>query len=266
MGRPLSAGAKVRALLAFLILCAGLAWSASADSEAWAALFARANQLYEAGQYREAIVLYEQLILEGARDGRVYYNLGNAYFKSGELGEALVNYERARRLLPRDEDVRANLAFARAQVKGGPALPAEDGLSAGLRALHEGLRLDEKAWLAWGLYLLMIGLGLVGLFAWRWRRPALIGATLAGCCLCVALISFGIGLSQMETTDWAFVVTPQAPVYSGPGESYMLEITLGEGNSVRVEERRGGWCRVRLAGDLQGWTQCTQLESVREAV
>jgi len=246
-----------------VILLFVLALPARADSEAWTALFAQANQLYEAGSFGQAAALYEEIVRAGGDDGRVYYNMGNAYFKAGQLGKAILSYERARRLLPRDEDVQANLAFARSQVRGGPRLPDAGAVWEAAGRLHDGLRPAEKAWLAWGLYLLIVGLGLIALFMWRWRRPASMAAAALGLLLLVTLTSLAVSVHDQEGVDHAIVVASQAAVYSGPGESYLLEITLGEGHAVVVEEERGAWCRLSLAGNLQGWTACASVKSVR---
>ena len=67
------------------------------------AIYRRANADYEQGQYQRAIEKYEQIV-PLFRNGIVYYNLGNAYFRLEERGKAIVNYERAKRLMPRDKD------------------------------------------------------------------------------------------------------------------------------------------------------------------
>ena len=71
--------------------------------------FRAANQLYDAGKFAEAAAAYEKI---EPKTAHVYYNLGNAWFRQGKLGEAILNYERARRLAPRDPDILANLKFA----------------------------------------------------------------------------------------------------------------------------------------------------------
>jgi tetratricopeptide (TPR) repeat protein len=252
------------ALLALAGLSA-LILPARAQGDAWTVLFAQANQLYEQGRYAEAAARYEEIVAGGIADGRVYYNLGNAYFKAGQIGKAILNYERARRLLPRDDDIRANLSFAQAQVQGGPKLPAAGALSERIGRLVAGSTPNELAWIAWGMYLVVVGLGLLALLSARARRPALIAAAVAGSLLIAALAGLGAGVYDQEIVDHAVVVAGPAPVYSGPGQSYMLEITLGEGSEVVLEERRGEWCRLRLAGDLQGWAACESIESVRPA-
>ncbi|HSV44022.1 MAG TPA: tetratricopeptide repeat protein, partial [Candidatus Bathyarchaeia archaeon] len=65
-------------------------------------LFARANESYKAQRYGEAALLYDEIARQGTAGGPIFYNSGNAYFKTGELGRAIVNYERALEWMPRD--------------------------------------------------------------------------------------------------------------------------------------------------------------------
>ena len=74
-----------------------------------------ANRLYEDGQFAQAAQAYQQLADQGFADSALFFNLGNAYFKQGDYGRAILNYRRAEQLAPRDEDIAANLALARAQ-------------------------------------------------------------------------------------------------------------------------------------------------------
>ena len=72
--------------------------------------FAKASQLYKNGKYDDAVKAYEEIAKEKPA-AEVYYNLGNAYFKTKKIGLAILNYERARRQMPRDSDILANLAY-----------------------------------------------------------------------------------------------------------------------------------------------------------
>ena len=74
-------------------------------------LYKQANQLYEKKEYPKAAEVYE-IIASKVRNGNVYYNLGNTYFKLGQRGKAILYYERARQLMPRDKDIRGNLRYA----------------------------------------------------------------------------------------------------------------------------------------------------------
>src|SRR5688500_8608937 len=84
--------------------------SAQSDS---AELLLQADTAYMTGDYETSQSLYETIIQAGFRDFRVYFNLGNAYYQSGDLGRALLNYRRAQEISPRDTDLRNNLVLVR---------------------------------------------------------------------------------------------------------------------------------------------------------
>ena len=109
-------------------------WALTVAAASPAALsdpFDSANRLYEQGKFPEAASAYEGLIRSGPVSPALYFNLGNAWFKSGQTGRAIAAYRRAERIAPRDPDLRANLQFVRNQVQGPTLLPDrwERGLS-----------------------------------------------------------------------------------------------------------------------------------------
>ncbi len=77
------------------------------------------NDAYKRGDYAVAIEQYEEVLDNGFESGALYFNLGNSYYRKGELGKAILNYERAKRLLPRDSDLNFNYHYALSQVKNG---------------------------------------------------------------------------------------------------------------------------------------------------
>lgn len=159
-------------LLAGLVVMVGIVMFTFAPVRAQSAdveTLARANQLYENGRFAEAAQTYEQVAAQGVTDAALFYNLGNAYYKLGDSGRAILNYERAALLAPRDADVYANLAMARAQVvdkyetNGGSALLR-------LAALGQAwLTLNETAVITLLLWLLPAGLFVL----WRHSRGRL---------------------------------------------------------------------------------------------
>lgn len=76
----------------------------------------KAEKAYDTKEYNTAIDLYEQLLKEGFTSFQLYYNLGNSYYKNGELGRAIYAYEIARKLEPDEEDVKINLSIANAKT------------------------------------------------------------------------------------------------------------------------------------------------------
>jgi tetratricopeptide (TPR) repeat protein len=83
------------------------------NAESNSELFNKAVAAYKGNDFEKAITLNESLIGKGCKTATIYFNLGNAYFKNGNIGKAMLNYERAERLAPNDEDIQHNLAFAR---------------------------------------------------------------------------------------------------------------------------------------------------------
>src|SRR5262249_51400407 len=92
-------------------------WTLNA-AEGTAFAFDAANRLYEQGKFTDAAAAYQKLLQTGKTSPAVYFNLGNAYFKSGQMGRAVAAYRQAELITPRDPDVRANLQFARNQIQG----------------------------------------------------------------------------------------------------------------------------------------------------
>jgi hypothetical protein len=223
---------------------------------------AEANLLYEEGRYGEAATRYQALVDASVQDGRLYYNLGNAYFKASDLGRAILNYRRAQRLLPRDGDVAANLKLARAQTLDRIEAENEGGLVGLVRRLIGWNTLDEAAIAALVLWVILCGLA-VGALLWQRRRRALL--YLAGgvaTLLLLGLLSIGIRLLDQHGQRPAVVVADEVAVRSGPGDDYLTEFTLHAGAEVRVVERRADWVRVALPGDLQGWAPSTAVSEL----
>ena len=224
---------------------------------------AAANQHYEAGEYEHAVEAYQSIVDAGVMDGALFYNLGNAYFKSGDLGRAILNYRRAQRWLPRDPDVAANLQLARAQTKD--RLEAEAGSDLAHlveRLLVEWTTLDEAAAVALGLWVLCCALIMAGTVRPRARRALSYGIAAVAMLLALSVMSVGMRVFG-ERGRWpAVIVTDSVEVRSGPGVDYLTEFTLHAGTEVHIIEGRAGWVRLALPGDLQGWAPGETVERV----
>lgn len=217
------------------------------------AQMADANRLYEEGRFAEAAALYQTLVIAGAEEGRLYYNLGDAHYKAGDLGRAILNFRRAQRLLPRDGDVAVNLKLARAQTLDRIEDESEGAIVDLMRRIIRWTTLNEAAKAALTLWALLCALG-IGAILWRGRRRVLL--YLAGgvaTLLLLGVLSIGIRLLDEHGQPPAVVVADKVPIRSGPGDDYLIEFTLHSGAEVRIVDRRGDWLRITLPGDLQGW-------------
>ena len=116
--------------------------------------FEQANIAYAEGRYEDAATGYEALLAEGP-NATLYYNLGNACFKQGELAQAILNYERALRLQPNHKDAQYNLKFAQSRITDN-IVEQDFFLSAWTRAIRNSLR--ERTWLYLSIGLFIFGL------------------------------------------------------------------------------------------------------------
>ena len=221
------------------------------------------NALYEDGRYEQAARSYQQLVDKGYGDPVLYYNLGNAYFKQGDLGRAILNYLRAERLAPRDGDIRANLDFARGQtldvLESGEA-PFVRFMTALLFRVTAG-ELGAVALALWLLFAACLLLVMVGPRRWlSWaRRAALVTAVL----LILGGGSLAGRLYVDSVSHEAVIVVEEVDVVSGPGNRYTPEFTLHAGAETGLVERRGAWARITLpGGSLQGWVPAASVEEV----
>ena len=95
----------------------------------FASEIATANDLYAKSKFQQAADSYESLIQRGVNNGYLYYNLGNTYIRLGKIGPAILNYIHAKKLIPRNENLRANLNFAIQQTQDKIPPPAHNALS-----------------------------------------------------------------------------------------------------------------------------------------
>jgi hypothetical protein len=227
-----------------------------------------ANQLYESGQYAQAAQAYQQLVDQGYADSALFYNLGNAYFKQGDSGRAILNYLRAERLAPRDPDVEANLTLARAQIVDQlEGLSNDNGLFGNLATLTgDWLTLNELAMITLGLWVLFafLVIGFNGSKRGSGLREGLAYAlVVASLLLAVGVVGLASRLHIANVRSEAVVVAQEVTVTSGPGSQYVTEFALHSGTEVSLVETRENWVRLVVAdGELQGWVPASAVEAV----
>ncbi len=213
-------------------------------------LFMRANAAYDAARFDDAASLYEQALRAGHHNGHLWYNLGNAYLRAGALGDAIAAYLKSRALLPRDQDVRANLAFARKSAKDAVAPPEPMPLAAALLFWHYQLSTRELVWL-----LLAAGALFWGALAAQWLKPrGELWRWLAAVAAVVSLALLGsLAVRGVTPTQVAVVRAPETSVRAGIGEDNVVRFKLHAGAEVSFFDRRDGWLRIALPDGTQGW-------------
>ena len=218
--------------------------------------FDAANRLYDQGKYAEATAAFEKLIQSKAASPAVYYNLGNAFYKSGQMGRAIAAYRIAERITPRDPDLRANLRFARNQVQG-PTLagtPWQNWLG----------KLTVNEWTLVASVALWLFLLLLAFLQWR---PALSRSLRGGVVLlAVATLFFGgcaAAAIYQDSSSAAVIVERDAVVHASPFEGSPNAFTLHDGAEVRIldarKDQKEEWFKVSTDPRRIGWLRRDQL-------
>lgn len=213
--------------------------------------FDAANKLYEQGKFAEAAAAYETLAQSGTASAALYYNLGNAFFKSGQLGKALAAYRNAQRIAPRDPELRANIQFVRGQVQAPTVLP-----SATERWLAT-LTVNEWTTLVAVVLWLWLGLLVVLQFRPAWK-PSLRGWLWFGGVATVAICICLAAAWSNSSASTAIVVAKDAVLHNGPLDEAPGSITVHDGAELTVVDSNSGWLQVRIDSSRTGWIKREQ--------
>lgn len=246
-----------RVLVAALFMTA-FCPSVLADSKA--SLFEDAGVKYRAGEFKKAEALYEELS-ETRPTSAVYYNLGNASFRAGHKGRALVHYRRAQRITPRDRDLLWNIAILK-----GTFIDRFDRRDANflLRSLQETADLVAVNELVWAFTAGAASLAGVCLLAFLFQplrpgtRPV---AALLILCLC-AVSTFLVFKWADGKEPLAVVVEKEVFARYGPSEKENRAFAMHEGAEGRVLDRSRDWIYFGLPDGKTGWVPETSCEAV----
>ncbi len=212
----------------------------------------RANQDYLEGRYAEAAQGYESLLSRGEINGHVLYNLGNACLRSDQLGKAILQYRKALLLLPRDGDLKANLAYARSLRPDRLELDA-DGRGT-LRALtfwYRGLNLREFLTAFLVLHALFWAAALLRLYrpseALSWAFVLLLLASV--------LAAGGAAFKWRETLHGreGVILEKEVEARAGFTERDTVLFVLHEGAEFSILGEEGDWWKIELADGKKGW-------------
>ncbi|MBC8282659.1 MAG: tetratricopeptide repeat protein [Nitrospinae bacterium] len=238
-------------VIAKLVLLIAVLWHIpSSHAGDFAGQVARANDLYANSKFQEAAEAYESLRQQGLSSGYLYYNLGNTYIRLGKIGQAILNYTRAQKLIPRDENLQANLNFAIQQTRD-KIPPPESGALATLFFWVNDLSLNENIKVAFILNLTFW----ITLTAWFYFRsnPFKLARNLLFSLLLLAFISVGVKLHLKSNSDMGVVLAKKVSVKSGLDSSNPTLFELHEGALVTITDKRQGWFEVQLNPKQKGW-------------
>jgi len=196
---------------------------------------------------------FEQLVDDEVDNGRLHYNLANAFLQMGKVGRAILHYRVAETLIPGDRNLRHNLRYARTLVQSHIADSGSRALSAALLAWHHDTPVRSRVTVflaAYALCWILLTVNLVVPRPW-YRWPAVIAAVVwIGCAG-----SVGADLLDADRHRDGVVLTDDVVVRKGNSEGFepQFQEPLHQGVEFRVLEQRTGWLSIELPDGKTGW-------------
>jgi len=225
---------------------------AQADAE-----FAKANQEFAQGHFKEAISGYEALIRSGQWSANVFYDLGNAYFRTGDFGRAILNYERALTLERHHPEATANLQIARDEAHALEIQPSSLERYLQFASLNQySIAAATAFWLA-----------IFAMFAliFKQRRSARAIAVSICCLLVLAVAVYAIFTLERGSKGQALAVVTGKDVQArlATADTANSVLALPTGSEIKILSTRGDWIYAALPNNLRGWIPAKNAEQVR---
>ncbi|MFH1196181.1 MAG: tetratricopeptide repeat protein [bacterium] len=245
-----------------ILLTAGFFNNAcAADPET---LIKKGNEYYQNKQYSDAIEAYEQILNEGYIGASLYYNLGNAYFRAGKLGRAVLNYERALRLEPNDDDIEYNLAIARSRTVDRIKEVPQIFLVEWWVTLVTAFTPSGWAFIVILFYLLL--LFYVGFYyltkKLNLKRWAFIAGSINLGILLLTVIILIASINREKSTDFGILIESIITTKLSPDSKSNDAFVIHEGVKFAIEDRVNEWTRIRLTDGKVGWLPDKSFEKI----
>lgn len=256
--------ASIKLLFVIVFLMVTLIPGVDGNAGSHGAVMLKASEAYRAGDYQKAIELYSEIIKEGYTAPYLFYNLGNAHFKAGDYPNAILNYERAKRLDPGNEDIEVNLNIANTKISDKIEPMPELFLIRWIKGWVFLLSVDVWAYLT----VIMMALSVAGIIVYIATRFLLLRKI--GFWSGVLFFSLSLGTAgsawsghhySTRSTE-AIIFTPTITVKSSPDESSTDLFVLHEGTKVTILDQINSWYEIRIANGSVGWLPGTSMEKI----
>jgi tetratricopeptide (TPR) repeat protein len=227
-------------------------------------LMKQGGDYYRNSEYDKAIETYEGLINSGFEGTTLYYNLANSYYRIGKLGYAILNYERALKFSPSDEDVKHNLEFANLstvdRIQPLPKFFIFDIWEAMLGLLS----VNGWSYLVYIFYLILLLLTTYYFFVKTiFQQKFILFSGLVVLIIIALLVSLLVVKLNRETTEKSGVIVVQSvTVKTSPDVNSTDTFIIHEGLKVRLEDKLDDWIKIRLADGKIGWILNEKAEEI----
>jgi len=236
---------KIVSLLIFLLVAIS----------AFAADMQKAADYYSQGEYQNAIDEYESILASGKESATLYYNMGNSYFRLGQNSKAILNYERALKLDPTDDDIRHNLEFAKEKCVDKIDAPEVMFIERWWSDVRNLASADCWSYTSILLFVIFI----IAMFGYIFsRRMSLKKASFSVAVISLFFSIITVVLASQQSTiqtdkSAAIIFAPTVTIKSTPDASGTDLFILHEGTKVVIKEYVGSWAEIVTEDGNKGW-------------
>lgn len=231
---------------------------------AQADLLQKANELYTKDQFKQSIDVYNQILMTNLESPEVYFNLGNAYYKTGQYTLSILNYERAKLLSPDDEDIAFNLQVANQKVVDSIQELPGIFIVRWWDSLVNSQTTDT--WAVMSIISFFVFLVLLGFYFFAKTSEVKRLTFWSGCFLLLFTFSgwtfAAKQKSRLVNHTFAIVMQPTVTIKSSPSEKGTNLFVIHEGLKVRITDKLGDWLEIRLADGNKGWLLTESIERI----
>jgi len=247
-----------RILLLLLLLSTTTQTYASVPYNQW---WEKANHLYENKSYDSAVFYYEKLTAQHPENALIYFNLGNSYYRMNEIGNAVLNYERALKIRPGFKEAQDNLELTQSRIPNR-IQSSQDIFFIGWWKSLTSVRMAE-VWALITLVLFLVTLAIFVLRRWNrspgWMRPQV---TLATSLLCICALFLAYVSAKRKTTHNHAVVMEQNAAMRENIKSTKAQTLIPEGTVLKIESEDANWAQVKLPNGRNGWIEKSALARI----
>lgn len=222
----------------------------------------KAEDAYKQKHYAKAIELYENLIHNNYYSSELYYNLGNAYYKTNQLGKAILYYEKAKLINPSDEDINHNLKLAYSKTIDKIETKSNFFIEITRTNFLNNIDTDVMAYITIVLSLLALGSFALVMFIDKYKKVFLLLTVLMVVVNAALYLLSGAAQKSQNTHNFAIITVRETRVFNEPIPNAVAKFNLHEGTKVKLLKKLDTFYLIRLENGIEGWIDEKGVEEI----
>jgi tetratricopeptide (TPR) repeat protein len=230
------------------------------------ALFNRATDAYNNGDFQKAIEYYNEILDNGQHSAALYFNLGNAYYKLNQIAPSIYNYEKALILSPNDPEIKNNLSYARNMTLDAIEVIPETGLARIYNSITGVLTFDQWSYVGI-VFMILFVLLYIAFYYFKYamrKRIAFVASVISLLISAMAVVFAFVQYNDFMSDQPAIVFDSEVQIKTEPNERSEPLFVLHEGTKVKVLDELNDWKKIRIADGKTGWVTSKSIKLLKD--